>query len=68
MRGMLRSRVITARLVNLVTLLGRMRLLSRVIDVVVPYSVVARQLVSNAWDPPEQTALDGLPTLEGKYW
>lgn len=50
-------------------LLGRMRLLGGVIDMVIrPYSVVARQCVSNAWVPPERTALDGRRTLYGENW
>lgn len=48
----------------LLTLLARMRLLCRVIDIVVPYSVVARQCASNTWVPPERTALDGRRALK----
>lgn len=48
-------------------LLARMRLLGRVVDIVVwPYSVIARQRVSDAWVPPERTALDGRRALRGK--
>jgi hypothetical protein len=47
-------------------LLARMRLLGRIIDIVVPYSVVARQRASDTWVPPERTALDGRRTLNGK--
>lgn len=48
-------------------LLARMRLLGRVVDIVVwPYSVIARQRVSDAWVPPERTALDGRRTLRRK--
>lgn len=36
--------------------------------VVRPYSVVARQCVSDAWVPPERTALDGRRTLYGENW
>jgi hypothetical protein len=49
-------------------LLARMRVLRRVVDIVVrSYSIIARQRVSNAWVPPERTALDGRRTLDGKY-
>lgn len=48
-------------------LLARVRLLGRVVDIVVwPYSVIARQRVSDAWVPPERTALDGRRALRGK--
>lgn len=47
-------------------LLARMRLLGRVVDIVVrSYSVIARQRVSDAWVPPERTALDGRRALRG---
>ena len=47
-------------------LLGRMRLLWRVIDIVVwSYTVVARQRASDTWVPPERTALAGRRTLNG---
>lgn len=52
--------------VLLLILLARMRLLGRVIDIVVSYTVVARQCASDAWIPPERTALDGRRALDGK--
>jgi len=52
--------------VLLLALLARMRLLCGIIDIVVPYSVVARQRASDTWVPPERTALDGRRTLNGK--
>jgi hypothetical protein len=61
-------RVVRRRVVCvlLLTLLARMRLLCGIIDIVVPYSVVARQRASDTWVPPERTALDGRRTLNGK--
>jgi len=51
----------------MLALLDRMRVLWRVIDIVVrSYSVVARQRVSDAWGPPERTALAGRRVLYGK--
>jgi hypothetical protein len=51
----------------MLALLARMRVLWRVIDIVVrSYSVVARQRVSDAWGPPERTALAGRRVLYGK--
>jgi hypothetical protein len=45
-------------------LLPRMRLLRSVIDIVIwSYTVVARQRASDAWVPPERTALAGRRTL-----
>lgn len=52
----------------LVTLIDLMRVLCRVIDIVVPYPVMARQRASNAWVPPERTALDGRRNLKRKNW
>lgn len=52
--------------VVMLTLLARMRVLWRVVDIVVrPDSVVARQRV-DAWGPPERTALAGCRNLYGK--
>lgn len=45
-------------------LLDRTRHLARVVHIVVPDSIVARQRVSNAWVPPEPTALDGRRSLD----
>lgn len=54
--------------VLVLVLLARMRVLRGVVDIVVwSYSIVARQRVSDAWVPPERTALDGRRTLDGKY-
>ncbi|KAK6822924.1 hypothetical protein PG987_014469 [Apiospora arundinis] len=54
-------------LLVLLLLLARMCILWRVTDIVVrPYSVVARQRVSDTWVPPERTALDGRRALNGK--
>jgi hypothetical protein len=51
----------------MLALLARMRVLWRVIDIVVrSYTVVARQRVSDAWGPPERTALAGRRVLYGK--
>lgn len=48
-------------------LLGRMRLLWRIIDIVVrSYTIVARQRASDTWVPPERTALAGRRALNGK--
>jgi hypothetical protein len=47
----------------LLALLARMRLLGGIIDIVVPYTIVARQRVSDTWVPPERTALDGRRAL-----
>lgn len=72
-RGVLQRVSLVVVLVSVVSvlrpaLLARMRLLGRVSDIVVRcYSVVARQCVSDAWVPPERTALDGRRTLDGKY-
>ena len=52
--------------VLLLGLLARMRLLGRVVDIVVPDAIVARQRASDAWVPPERAALDGRRTLDGK--
>jgi hypothetical protein len=53
--------------VRSLALLGRMRLLWRVVDIVVrSYTVVARQRASNTWVPPERTALAGRRALNGK--
>lgn len=49
--------------VLLMALIGRVRLLHRVVDIVVPHSVVARQRACYAWVPPEQIALAGRRTL-----
>jgi len=50
-------------------LLGRMRLLWRVVDIVVwSYTIVARQRASDTWGPPERTALAGRRALNGKNW
>lgn len=50
-------------------LLGRMRLLWRVVDIVVwSYTVVARQRASDTWGPPERTALAGRRALNGENW
>lgn len=54
--------------VRLMALLGRMRVLCRVTDIVVPYPVVARQRVSETSVPPERTALDGRRALGRKNW
>ena len=59
--------VVRVGLVVMLALLARMRLLWRIIDIVVrSYSVVARQRVSDAWGPPERTALAGRRDLYGK--
>lgn len=50
--------------VLLLSLLARMRLLGRVVDIVVPDAIVARQRASDAWVPPERAALDGRRTLD----
>ena len=70
--GRMLQRVTTVVMMGVVcvwslALLARMRLLGRIVDIVVcSYSVVARQRVSDAWVPPERTALDGRRTLGGK--
>jgi len=49
-------------------LVGRMRLLRRVVDIVVrSHAVVVRQCASNTWVPPERTALAGRRRLNGNY-
>ncbi|KAK2062430.1 hypothetical protein LY76DRAFT_602515 [Colletotrichum caudatum] len=58
---MMRGRCVITML--LLTLVARMRLGCRIVDIVVPYSVVARQRASDAWVPPERTALDGRRTM-----
>lgn len=52
--------------VLMLALLARMRLLARVVHIVVPYSISARQRASETWVPPERTALNGRRTLDGK--
>ena len=53
--------------VGRLVLLARMRVLWGVIDIVVrSYSVVARQRASDAWVPPERTALAGRRALNRK--
>jgi hypothetical protein len=49
--------------VLLLALLARMRFLGGIVDIVVPYSIVARQRASDTWVPPERTALDGRRAL-----
>jgi len=63
MRLVVRRRLVC---VLLLVLLARMRILGRVIDIVVSYTIVARQCASDAWVPPERTALDGRRALNGK--
>ena len=59
--------LVGVRVMVMLALLDRMRVLWRVIDIVVrSYSVVARQRVSDAWGPPERTALAGRRVLYGK--
>lgn len=53
--------------VGRLVLVARMRVLCGIVDIVVRcYSVVARQCASNAWVPPERTALAGRRALNGK--
>lgn len=66
-RGSMVMCLVRIWMVVMLALLARMRVLWRVIDIVVrPYSVVARQRVSDAWGPPERTALAGRRILYGK--
>lgn len=62
---LVRREIIT---VLLMALIGRMRLLDSILDVVVPHSIVARQRVCYAWVPPERNALAGRRLLERKNW
>lgn len=60
--GMLKRGPVVVRIiwVRSLGLLARMRLLWCVVDIVIwSYTVVARQRASNAWVPPERTALAG---------
>jgi hypothetical protein len=66
-RGSMVMGIVGVWMMVMLALLARMRLLWRVIDIVVrSYSVVARQRVSDAWGPPERTALAGRRVLYGK--
>lgn len=60
---MVRGRPVSVLLLGL---LARMRLLGRVVDIVVPDAIVARQRASDAWVPPERAALDGRRRLDRK--
>jgi hypothetical protein len=62
----MRLRVLVSRRLKDMALLDRTGHLARVVHIVVPDSIVARQRVSDAWVPPEPTALDGRRSLDGK--
>jgi hypothetical protein len=63
--AMLKRGPVVVRLISVrsLGLLGRMRLLRRVVDMVISYTVVVRQRASTTWVPPERTALAGRRTL-----
>jgi len=64
--GMLKRGPVVVRIiwVRSLGLFARMRLLWCVVDIVIwSYTVVARQRASNAWVPPERTALAGRRAL-----
>lgn len=52
--------------VLMLALFSRMGFLARVVHIVVPYSICARQRASETWSPPERTALDGRRSLDGE--
>lgn len=50
----------------MLALLSRMGILTRIVHIVVPYTICARQRASETWSPPERTALDGRRSLDGE--
>jgi hypothetical protein len=69
MRVMLRM-LVARRLKDMlsVALLQRTGHLASIIHIVIPCSIVASQRVSDAWVPPEPTALDGRRRLDRENW
>ena len=62
---LMRGRIIC---VLLLAVVASMRVMARVVHTVVFYPIVACQRVSDAWVPPEQTALDGRRAVRRENW